>query len=58
MGDTEGLDKVWGGEPPAADEVQSPEDKLEENPPTGELTPGAQNPDSTEIKKEINPNSE
>ncbi len=58
MGDEEGQDKVWGGEPPVAEEVQSPDEKLAGTLPTGELTPGAQNPDSTEIKKEINPNSE
>ena len=37
----------------------SPTDKLEGvSPDTGSLVPGAQNPESEEIKKEINPNTE
>jgi len=36
----------------------SPSEKLEEVPPTGSLIPGAQNPESKEIKKEVNPNTE
>ncbi len=37
----------------------SPSEKLEgDQTPPGTLTPGAQNPESTEIKKEVNPNSE
>jgi hypothetical protein len=39
-------------------EEQSPTEKLEEGRPTGTLIPGAQNPESPEIKKEINPNTE
>jgi hypothetical protein len=37
----------------------SPSEKLQEDDnPTGSLIPGAQNPESEEIKKEINPNTE
>lgn len=37
---------------------ESPAEKLEMNPPTGSLVPGAENPESTEIKEERSPNSE
>lgn len=36
----------------------SPSEKLEDVTPTGSLVPGAQNPESKEIKREINPNTE
>jgi hypothetical protein len=36
----------------------SPDEKLEDKKPGGSPIPGAQNPDSAEIKKEINPNTE
>lgn len=36
----------------------SPSEKLEDVKPSGSLVPGAQNPESEEIKKEINPNTE
>jgi hypothetical protein len=36
----------------------SPSEKLEDVTPTGSLIPGAQNPESKEIKKEVNPNTE
>ena len=36
---------------------QSPTEKLEDKKP-GSTVPGAQNPDSKEVKKEINPNTE
>jgi hypothetical protein len=36
---------------------ESPSEKLEDRKP-GEQIPGAQNPDSKEVKKEINPNTE
>jgi hypothetical protein len=36
----------------------SPAEKLEDQQPTGSLTPGAENPESEEIKTEINPNTE
>lgn len=36
----------------------SPSEKLEDVRPTGSLVPGAENPESKEIKKEINPNTE
>ncbi|MBC7931444.1 MAG: hypothetical protein H7Z38_12850 [Rubrivivax sp.] len=42
-------------EPP---EIQSPTDKIEGQPPEGSPIPGAENPDSKEIKEEVNPNSE
>jgi len=37
---------------------KSPSEKLEEIRPTGSLVPGAENPESREIKKEVNPNTE
>ena len=37
---------------------QSPAEKLEDGPPTGSLVPGAENPESQEIKNEVNPNTE
>ena len=37
---------------------KSPSEKLEESRPTGSLVPGAENPESREIKKEVNPNTE
>jgi hypothetical protein len=37
---------------------QRPSDKLDDRQPTDRSTPGAQNPESKEIKKETNPNSE
>lgn len=40
------------------DATQSPSEKLEENRPLGSLTPGAENRESVEIKKEIRPNTE
>jgi hypothetical protein len=45
-----------GGQKPEAKE--SPAEKLEVNPPTGSLIPGTENPESEEIKKELNPNTE
>jgi hypothetical protein len=45
-----------GGQKSEAEE--SPSEKLEAVTPTGSLTPGAQNPESEEIKQETNPNTE
>ncbi|MDQ3820462.1 MAG: hypothetical protein M3362_22660 [Acidobacteriota bacterium] len=36
----------------------SPSEKLEDVKPSGSLIPGAQNPESEEIKNEVNPNTE
>lgn len=36
----------------------SPDEKLQNKKPDGSPIPGAQNPASKEIKKEINPNTE
>jgi len=44
------------GQKPTPEE--SPAEKLEVNPPTGSLIPGTENPESKEIKKELNPNTE
>jgi hypothetical protein len=41
-----------------ASEIQSPSEKLEGQPAEGSPIPGAENPDSTEVKEEINPNTE
>jgi len=43
-------------EKPKAEE--SPSEKLEEETPTGSLVPGAENPESEEIKQEKNLNTE
>ena len=56
MNEKEGQAKAKAAEQPAAD--TSPTDKLHEGPTTGSLVPGAQNPESKEIKREINPNTE
>ncbi|MBA2731380.1 MAG: hypothetical protein H0U54_00660 [Acidobacteria bacterium] len=45
-----------GGQKPTPEE--SPAEKLETNTPTGSLIPGSENPESEEIKKELNPNTE
>lgn len=37
---------------------EAPSEKLQPHEPIGQQIPGAQNPESTEIKKEINPNTE
>jgi hypothetical protein len=39
-------------------EIESPSQKLEGQPPAGSPVPGAENPDSEEIKSEVNPNTE
>ena len=36
----------------------SPDEKLEDKKQGGSPIPGAQNPESSEIKKEVNPNTE
>ena len=41
-----------------APEIQSPTDKIEGQPAEGSPIPGAQNPDSEEVKQETNPNTE
>jgi hypothetical protein len=38
--------------------AESPSEKLRDETPPGELVAGAQNPESAEVKKEINPNTE
>jgi hypothetical protein len=40
------------------EQEESPSEKLEMNPPTGSLVPGAENPESAEIKEERSPNTE
>lgn len=40
------------------DKDQSPSDKLQDKEPLGSQVPGAENPESEEIKREINPNTE
>ncbi len=39
-------------------EVTSPSEKIEGDAPTGSLVPGAQNPESEQVKEETNPNTE
>ena len=57
MEDNQGQNETPGGAAKPAPEV-SPSEKLEVNPPTGSLIPGTENPESEEIKKEVNPNTE
>ena len=38
--------------------ILSPDDKLRGTPAPGSEIPGAENPQSTEVKKETNPNTE
>jgi hypothetical protein len=49
-------EKVSDDQKPEVEE--SPSEKLEGTPPTGSLVPGPENPESKEIKKEVNPNTE
>lgn len=49
-------DAVSEGQKPVPE--LSPDQKLEGEKPEGSPLPGAQNPESAEIKKEINPNTE
>lgn len=42
----------------AEEAPESPSEKLEQNKPLGSQIPGAENRESTEIKKEIKPNTE
>ncbi|HEX8475810.1 MAG TPA: hypothetical protein VF666_17425 [Pyrinomonadaceae bacterium] len=37
---------------------QSPAEKLQDSNVAGSLIPGAENPESDEIKREVNPNTE
>lgn len=57
MSETENLEKAWGGET-LPSEMESPDEKLEGQPPAGSTPPGVENPESEEIKQEINPNTE
>jgi hypothetical protein len=57
MEENEKQNETTNEEQKTTDEL-SPSEKLEGVTPTGSLIPGAQNPESKEIKKEINPNTE
>ena len=41
-----------------APEIVSPTEKIEGRPPEGDTLPGVENPESHEVKQEINPNTE
>jgi hypothetical protein len=56
MSDNESAKAVSDPTQPEAE--PSPSEKLEGDHPTGSLVPGAENPDSKEIKNEVNPNTE
>ncbi|MDX6712747.1 MAG: hypothetical protein QOH96_3763 [Blastocatellia bacterium] len=63
MSKTERKDKSTKGTQENTDDEEnlvgdSPEEKLHGVPPRDSAVPGAQNPDSVEIKKEVNPNTE
>ena len=51
----QGITPIGEQEMPAE---QSPSEKLQNEPPVGSPIPGAENPESEEIKREINPNTE
>lgn len=57
MSNNEGTGRAMENEQKSEAE-KSPTEKLEGEKPTGSLTPGAENPDSAEIKQEKSPNSE
>lgn len=57
MSENKGLGQAMQSEE-KSDVEKSPTEKLEGEKPTGGLTPGAENPDSPEIKQERSPNSE
>ena len=57
MEENVGQSENAGGEQKPTPE-ESPSEKLEGDPPTGSLIPGPENPDSEEIKNEVNPNTE
>ena len=42
----------------AAPEIGSPTEKIEGRPPEGDTLPGVENPESHEVKQDINPNTE
>lgn len=44
--------------PPDEQQTISPSEKLQDEEPLGQLTPGAENPESRETKKEQRPNTE
>ena len=56
MSSNEGQVKARDNE--ETDPSESPTEKLEGKQPPGSPIPGAQNPESTEIKKEEKPNTE
>jgi len=63
MSKTERKDKSTKGTQENNDDEEklvgvSPQEKLHGVPPRDSAVPGAQNPDSVEIKKEVNPNTE
>ena len=49
---------VASGDEVDPSEVKSPSEKLEKEAPEASPVPGAQNPESEEIKEEVNPNTE
>ncbi len=57
MSEHQGQGKAFDNEQRSA-EVKSSAEKLQDAEPVGSQTPGAENPDSQEIKREINPNTE
>lgn len=57
MEENVGQSENTGGEQKPQPE-ESPSEKLEGTPPTGSLIPGPENPESEEIKDEVNPNTE
>lgn len=56
MADEQTAGTASAAEKPLAE--QSPSEKLEDNAPVASSVPGAENPESTEIKRETNFNTE
>lgn len=58
MEENEGQALSGGDAQQEPEQETSPSEKLEGAPPEGSLIPGPENPESVEIKDELNPNTE
>lgn len=58
MSNNEGTGRAMQQDEQKSEAEKSPTEKLEGDKLTGSLTPGVENPESTEIKQEKSPNSE
>jgi hypothetical protein len=55
---SEQVKRAFNAEQKAVEDERSPAEKLQSEEQTEAPLPGAENPESKEVKKEINPNSE